>query len=71
MQRRHAAICAALVIVTAIPVLAQEPALELQLGGGFLLADRRPVVVAERGGRCRSLVEQFVGLLDAARDDHR
>ena len=39
MQRRHAAVCAALVIITAIPVLAQEPALELQLGGGFLLAD--------------------------------
>ena len=39
MQRRHGAICAALVIVTAIPVLAQGPALELQLGGGFLLAD--------------------------------
>ena len=34
MQRRHAAICAALVIITAIPALAQEPALELQLGGG-------------------------------------
>ena len=27
MQRRHAAICAALVIITAIPALAQEPAL--------------------------------------------
>lgn len=39
MQRRLAAICAALVIIAATPALAQEPALELQLGGGFLLAD--------------------------------
>ena len=38
---RHAAVCTAVVILAAIPAFAQEaaPALELQLGGSFLLAD--------------------------------
>ena len=59
------------VIITAIPVLAQEPALELQLGGGFLPSR---TATCRRCGAWRPVSfsgRALVGLLDAARDDHR